>query len=178
MNLKQFMVAIILFIGHLINAQNFKGQVLDQQTNKPVQEAHIFLNNKISTYSDSSGKFELTIPDKEAEIKISFLGFKDITEVIKPQTELMIFHMEEAPIFISGVMVTGNTKTDPVFTVETNDYVKKIVQPRNVADLFNDVNGFSLIKRGNYANDPSFRANACMPQQNGPCHHPCNSRRN
>ncbi|MGS0527207.1 TonB-dependent receptor domain-containing protein [Zobellia nedashkovskayae] len=32
------------------------------------------------------------------------------------------------------------------------------MQPRNVADLFNDLNGFSLIKRGNYAIDPSFRA--------------------
>ncbi len=40
----------------------------------------------------------------------------------------------------------------------SNDYQKNIVQPKNVADLFNNLNGFSVIKRGNYAIDPSFRA--------------------
>ena len=60
--------------------------------------------------------------------------------------------------YLREVIVTGDKKTDPVLTIEVNDHVQKIVQPRNVADLFNDINGFSLIKRGNYAIDPSFRA--------------------
>ncbi|MCK5402361.1 MAG: TonB-dependent receptor plug domain-containing protein, partial [Flavobacteriaceae bacterium] len=59
---------------------------------------------------------------------------------------------------LDEVIITGNVKTDPVLTIKTNDYEKKIVQPKNVADLFKDINGFSLIKRGNYAIDPSFRA--------------------
>ena len=59
---------------------------------------------------------------------------------------------------LNTVIVTGKGKTDPVLTTVKTDLVKKVVQPKNVADLFNDVNGFSLIKRGNYAIDPSFRA--------------------
>ena len=55
------------------------------------------------------------------------------------------------------VIVTGNLKTDPVLTIVANKYDEKIVQPKNVADLFNNINGFSVIKRGNYAIDPSFR---------------------
>ena len=55
------------------------------------------------------------------------------------------------------VIVTGNLKTDPVLTIVANNYDEKIVQPKNVADLFNNINGFSVIKRGNYAIDPSFR---------------------
>lgn len=58
---------------------------------------------------------------------------------------------------LDEVIVTGNKKTDPVMTVVSNNYVEKIVQPKNVADLFNTINGFSVIKRGNYAIDPSFR---------------------
>ncbi|UOB17261.1 TonB-dependent receptor domain-containing protein [Abyssalbus ytuae] len=61
-------------------------------------------------------------------------------------------------IQIDEVIITGNKKIDPVLTIDVSDYSKKIVQPRNVADLFNEVNGFSIIKRGNYAIDPSFRA--------------------
>ncbi len=59
---------------------------------------------------------------------------------------------------LDEVIVTGKLKKDPVFSVSSNNYAKKIVQPKNVADLFNNINGFSVIKRGNYAIDPSFRA--------------------
>lgn len=59
---------------------------------------------------------------------------------------------------LDEVLITGNAMTDPVLTQVSNDYQKNIVQPKNVADLFNNINGFSIIKRGNYATDPSFRA--------------------
>lgn len=59
---------------------------------------------------------------------------------------------------LDEVIVTGNLKTDPIHTIVTNNYDETIVQPKNVADLFNEINGFSVIKRGNYAIDPSFRA--------------------
>ena len=58
---------------------------------------------------------------------------------------------------LDEVIILGNIKTDPVLTIVTNRYDEKIVQPKNVADLFNGINGFSVIKRGNYAIDPSFR---------------------
>lgn len=57
------------------------------------------------------------------------------------------------------VIVTGNIKTDPTLTIVKEDFSGKAVQPKNSGELFNDINGFSLIKRGNYAVDPSFRAN-------------------
>ena len=158
MDLKPLLVAACMLAGHLISAQNFKGQVLYQENNNPVQEAHIFINNKVITHTDANGYFEISIPKKGVNLTISYLGYLTIEKLITPQDGIVSFVLEEAPIHIPGVMVTGNSKMDPVFTVETNDYVKKIVQPRNVADLFNDVNGFSLIKRGNYAIDPSFRA--------------------
>jgi len=61
-------------------------------------------------------------------------------------------------IQLNTVIVTGKRNIDPVLTTVKTDLIKKVVQPKNVADLFNDVNGFSLIKRSNYAIDPSFRA--------------------
>ncbi len=72
-------------------------------------------------------------------------------EIQKDTTKQKITKLDE-------VIVTGNLKNDPVLTVVSNNYDEKIVQPKNVADLFNNINGFSVIKRGNYAIDPSFRA--------------------
>lgn len=65
---------------------------------------------------------------------------------------------KQKTVKLNEVIVNGNIKTDPVLTVVANKYDEKIVQPKNVADLFNNINGFSVIKRGNYAIDPSFRA--------------------
>jgi iron complex outermembrane receptor protein len=61
-------------------------------------------------------------------------------------------------IELNTVMVTGKASTDPVLSKVKTDLVKKVVQPKNVADLFSNINAFTLIKRGNYAIDPSFRA--------------------
>jgi len=59
---------------------------------------------------------------------------------------------------LDEVIVSGNLKTDPIHSVVSNNSSSRIVQPKNVADLFNNINGFSVVKRGNYAIDPSFRA--------------------
>ena len=59
---------------------------------------------------------------------------------------------------LDEVLVVGDAQTDPIHTTVSNNYEDKVVQPKNVADLFNEINGFSVIKRGNYAIDPTFRA--------------------
>ncbi|AXG69824.1 catecholate siderophore receptor CirA [Kordia sp. SMS9] len=61
-------------------------------------------------------------------------------------------------IKLNEVFIQGNPKRDPVLTMIKTETEKNIVQPKNIADLFSYLNGFSLIKRGNYAIDPSFRA--------------------
>lgn len=59
---------------------------------------------------------------------------------------------------LNEVLVTGNQINDPSQVIVKQDYTEKVVQPKNSGELFQDINGFSLIKRGNYAVDPSFRA--------------------
>lgn len=58
---------------------------------------------------------------------------------------------------LDEVIISGKLRTDPIHSIISNRYDKNVVQPKNVADLFNNINGFSVIKRGNYAIDPSFR---------------------
>lgn len=59
---------------------------------------------------------------------------------------------------LEEVIVTGNVKRDPALFIIKEDFTSKAVQPKNSGELFSDINGFSLIKRGNYAVEPSFRA--------------------
>ena len=44
---------------------------------------------------------------------------------------------------LDEVLVEGERKTDPVFSAFTSEPEKKIVQSKNVADLFKDINGFA-----------------------------------
>ena len=83
---------------------------------------------------------------------ISAASFSQKKEKIKKDS------LKQKSIKLDEVIVTGKLKKDPVFSSIANKYAKKIVQPKNVADFFNNINGFSVIKRGNYAIDPSFRA--------------------
>jgi iron complex outermembrane receptor protein len=55
-------------------------------------------------------------------------------------------------------MVSGDIRKDPAQVIIKSDYQNKVVQPKNSGQLFEDINGFSLIKRGNYAVEPNFRA--------------------
>ncbi|QXP52340.1 TonB-dependent receptor [Cellulophaga sp. HaHa_2_1] len=153
-----FLLPVLFLFGQLISAQNFKGKVLDEENNSPLTGAYIITQTGKGTYTNENGNFQLTVPRKGTSITISYMGYKTIQQDIFPAEEEKQFLLKMTPIEVTGVLVTGNAKTDPVFALETNDYVKKTVQPKNVADLFADVNGFALIKRGNYAIDPSFRA--------------------
>jgi len=59
---------------------------------------------------------------------------------------------------LKEVMVSGDIRKDPAQVIIKSDYQNKVVQPKNSGQLFEDINGFSLIKRGNYAVEPNFRA--------------------
>lgn len=158
MNLEYFGLLGALLLVNLAYAQNFKGKIVSEIKNEGLSGAHIQVKGGSPTYTDSQGNFELQINESGQLLKVSFMGFETKELLVYPSSETTIISLKESPIPIQGVLVTGQFKDDPVLTMETYDYVKKIVQPRNVADLFQDINGFSLIKRGNYAIDPSFRA--------------------
>lgn len=89
--------------------------------------------------------------------KIFILGLLCISAIVYPQENqkkqdtLKIIELKE-------VIVSGDAKKDPSQVVVKSDYQEKVVQPKNTGELFQDINGFSLIKRGSYAVDPSFRA--------------------
>lgn len=60
-------------------------------------------------------------------------------------------------IQLNEVILNADKRTNPASSFVNTENAKRVVQPKNVADLFEDVNGFALIKRGNYAIDPQLR---------------------
>ncbi|MBT8260570.1 MAG: TonB-dependent receptor, partial [Bacteroidia bacterium] len=44
--------------------------------------------------------------------------------------------LKEIAVKLEKVIVLGDPKTDPIYSVVSNKYEDKVVQPKNVADLF------------------------------------------
>ena len=89
--------------------------------------------------------------------RISHIGYNSqLLKVSSSTPEMICLKAEQTEL--SEVLVTGKIFQDPVMNITTPDLTERVSQPKNVADLFRDINGFGLIKRGNYAIDPSFRA--------------------
>lgn len=60
--------------------------------------------------------------------------------------------VKQETIQLNEVIVEGKIKTNPVHATVKNDYQKKVIQPKNVADLFSEINGFSVIKKRKLCN--------------------------
>jgi iron complex outermembrane receptor protein len=84
-------------------------------------------------------------------IALLWLSAMANAQVDTKKDSVKVTHLKE-------VMVSGDIRKDPAQVIIKSDYQNKVVQPKNSGQLFEDINGFSLIKRGNYAVDPNFRA--------------------
>lgn len=67
-----------LLTGLIANGQKqLKGIVLDEQTNKPISNASVFLNTtSVGTITNEGGSFSLTIPSGKYELVISSIGYE------------------------------------------------------------------------------------------------------
>lgn len=88
--------------------------------------------------------------------KIVIIALLCVSTMGNAQVEIPSDSIKVTPL--KEVIVSGDIRKDPAQVIIKSDYQNKVVQPKNSGQLFEDINGFSLIKRGNYAVDPNFRA--------------------
>lgn len=68
------------------NLQKYEitGKVLDAPNGKPIPAANIvILNENIGTITDEQGNFKLELPNENAKISISMLGFEEVIQEVK-----------------------------------------------------------------------------------------------
>lgn len=158
--MKYLIFIYALFFATQLTAQEVTFQILSKDEALPIPNAFVQeLNTKTYYTADEEGRFQLSFQKQELiTIQITSLGYQ--TKVFKLQSSKpnQIIYLETDLNQLPEVLITGKIFTDPVMHISTPDLTEKVTQPKNVADLFRDINGFGLIKRGNYAIDPSFRA--------------------
>lgn len=147
---------------NILYAQNIvavKGQIWDDSEQKGVPFAIVIINESFA-YADEAGFFEANVITAEQfTIEAQQLGYENkiITQSVNNINKIKI-SLQPKAILLEQILVNDQPMHCAPQSNIICDQDKQCCQPRDVGDLFNDIPGFSVIKKGGYAMDPVFRS--------------------
>jgi len=150
-------VLLLMLTSTILVAQktNITGKIINKKTQEPITNAVIkIIDTPNYAVSNEAGIFTINTIENVA-IEITHLSF--ITQKTTLSNDNIIT-MVEKPISLNEIIIKADPLQDISHSVVVIDKVKKGSQPRNITDLFNDIPGFSIQKRGATATEPSLRA--------------------
>ncbi len=155
--MKKIVILILLMIAGLNYAQtkSMVGTVKDAVSNEPVVGAIIeIVNSNTKTTTDIDGKFSILAKTDDL-LKISH---RDYVQINIPAKNQVIILLQPKSVSLDEVVIKADPLGDITHSIVVMDDIKKGSQPRNVADLFKDIPGFSIQKRSASAMEPSLRS--------------------
>ena len=152
---------ITILLLTVIGVCSTKGQsititVVDKVSNDPIVGVSIKVieTNKMAV-TDNEGIFKIDASQSE-HLEIKHISYKKIIVTVKDLNKTI--SLEPINFYLDEIIVKSHPLDDIAHSVVIMDKIKKGSQPRNLAELFNDVPGFSLQKRSATAMEPSFRS--------------------
>ncbi|MFN2261401.1 MAG: carboxypeptidase-like regulatory domain-containing protein, partial [Psychroflexus sp.] len=107
----KFLIPLSLFCTFCSFGQNFKisGQITDDQGKAIPGVNIIILDENRGTVSGNNGNFSITLPQNDYDIKISYLGFKEITESVNLNKNLTLnFQLEPKSEDLDEVVISNS----------------------------------------------------------------------
>lgn len=177
---KQIFIMILLFLGSFssqsqVITQILKGTVTDKETSKTLPGANIVVINSsppLGTTTDSNGKFRLSLEIGKVSIKISFLGYEELSLnniIIASGKEVDInVALREKVIQTSDVIVrsdkAGRKSINQMSTISTNTirtedamrYAGGFYDPSRIVNAFAGV----VTSNSDQSNDIVIRGNS------------------
>jgi len=140
----------------ILNAQQsaMSGVISDNNGNA-IENAVIKLEgSERFTESDMYGKFTINANTGDF-IEISHVAYK--SKKLKMENNMIIL-LDDKAIELDAIIVKADPMKDITGSTIIYDDITATTQPRNVSDLFKDIPGFGIQKRGAYASEPVFRS--------------------
>jgi len=155
--MNKFIYTLLIILGLFTDVlgQKVTGKILDSSNGEPVINAIVkVIETGAMSISDQSGVFVIEAP-ANGTLEIKHLSY--ITKIVDAK-DVKTIKLKPRAINLDEIVVKSSPLDDIAHSVVITDNIKKGSQPRNVADLFNDIPGFSIQKRSATAMEPSFRA--------------------
>ena len=159
-----FVVAFLVFFISEAHSQNIhiSGKVTEGATGITLPGASIKVKGTtLGTISDISGNYSLTIPQKDAVIEVTFIGYETIVRQVTASGELNFSMVESNSKALSEVVVIGygSQKTEKVTgsisTVKNTD-IEKTTAVRIEDALQGKVSGVTIIQSGSPGTNPTL----------------------
>lgn len=160
-----YKVTLLLVAGFsfaiVTNAQNLKGKLLDLGNNRPLRGATLDLTSlkdsalKLSTISDSSGKFEFkNLQPDSFVLMVSFIGYEDFKQIVRikdANVDIGTLFIPKSVKQLSEVVVVS--KVPPTVqkgdTVEYNASQFKVNPDATAEDMVKKLPGVTVDRQGN-----------------------------
>ena len=101
-----FLILISCVLSFAQNLQEYKGEVLDKNTNKPLALADLTIaNSNISTITNNAGEFSIKVPDNLAQntVTISYLGYQKLEISLSDFKDNTKFYLSQAPTVLAQI---------------------------------------------------------------------------
>ncbi len=149
------MFAILLWtMAAYAQQKEIHGTIVDHEGNGLENVIIQLKGTKLFDESDVQGNFKIKAIEGDT-IQVSLMGYSSILLSIKNQMKIS---MNEKTFALDNIIVKADPFGDLAQSRIVYDDIKAVSQPRNVSDLFKDIPGFGIIKRGAYASEPVFRS--------------------
>lgn len=147
---------VVLFCAMSGNAQEkmLRGTIVDEQGQTLENIVIKLADEDLYTLSDKDGQFTIRASEGSKAI-LSHLSYISKTIVLVDQMQIIL---NEQAFDLDNIIVKADPFGDLAQSRIVYDDIKAVTQPRNVSDLFKDIPGFGIQKRGAYASEPVFRA--------------------
>ncbi len=101
-------LALFLLGSLTASAQSVNGTVTDSDTGEPLPGVNILVQGTtVGTITDLNGEYSLTLPSGNRGLLFSFVGYRDFEVVLPPGVTAFDVEMEEDPLGLDEVVVTG-----------------------------------------------------------------------
>lgn len=128
-------LVFMVFAMHVFaQSRTITGKVTDSRDGSPVSNASVTIKGtNLGTTTDASGSFRLSVPDNNAVLVISSVGFSEIEVAVGTQADIAV-SMTSTTGTLNEVVVVGygtqrkRDLTGAVATVSSKDFVKGAIQ--------------------------------------------------
>ncbi|MCF8297932.1 MAG: TonB-dependent receptor [Saprospiraceae bacterium] len=155
MSKKIGILVIAIIFGFSSFAQNkgtIKGKVKDKATGESLIGVNILYDLGKGTITNIDGEYNMTIPYGEYTLKISYVGYKTITNVIKLNKDVMFLDFQLETTMLTEVEVVADmatTRETPVaFTNVTPAVIQEELASRDLPMILNQTPGVYATQQG------------------------------
>lgn len=120
----KYFVLLLLIIINVSFGQNRKGfKLLSEKDSTGIEFAHIFLDEKLVTYSDESGNFEIDLNSNFHMLSIKHLSYQTKELTKNDLNNFNIILMREKETLLDEVVISTRKKLKTIYS-----YPKKVLK--------------------------------------------------